>query len=85
MVCLTPNGIVRWKLFVEPVPGMDPIGVSNIVSDRQGHLFYTISWAGDTIYTAKICRVTNAQTSHPIQKCIENTQLFFEINTPLGY
>jgi outer membrane protein assembly factor BamB len=84
MICLTPNGIVRWRLFVEHVADMEPLGVSNIVSDRQGLLFYTISWSGDTIYTAKICRITHAQTSHPIQKCIENYQLFMYINTPLA-
>jgi hypothetical protein len=84
MVCLTPNGVVRWKLYFEPVPDMDPIGISNIVSDRQGLLYYTISWSGDTIYTAKICRVTHAQTAHPVQKCIENYQLFMDINAPLA-
>lgn len=84
LLCLTVNGMVRWKLYVEPVAEMDPAGVSNIVTDRQGHLFYTISWAGDTIYTAKICRVTNAETSHPLQKCIENAQLFVYITTPLA-
>ena len=84
MVCLTPNGNVRWTLFVEPVPEMDPIGVSNIVSDRQGVLFYTISYSGDTIYTAKICRVTRAQTSKPAQQCYQNYDLFMYINAPLA-
>lgn len=84
MVCLTPNGIIRWKLYIEPVPDMEPIGVSNIISDRQGLLFYTISWSGDTILTAKICRITHAQTSHPLQKCIENYQLSMDINAPLA-
>ncbi len=84
MVCLTPNGIVRWKLFVEPVPEMEVISVSNIVSDRQGYLFYTMSFAGDGVISAKICRVINAQTSHPLQKCIQNAQLFSYINTPLA-
>ncbi|CAF1028914.1 unnamed protein product [Didymodactylos carnosus] len=83
-MCLTPNGIVRWKLPVEPVPDMEPIGISNIISDRQGQLYYTISWSGDTIYTAKICRITHAQTSHPVQKCIENYQLFMYIKSPLA-
>ncbi|CAF1090046.1 unnamed protein product [Rotaria sordida] len=63
---------------------MESVGISNIVSDRQGHLFYTISWAGDTIVTAKICRVTNAQTSHPLQKCVGNFQLFVDIKTLLA-
>ncbi|CAF1003978.1 unnamed protein product [Rotaria sordida] len=84
MVCLTTNGIVRWKLPLESVPDMESVGISNIVSDRQGYLFYTISWAGGTIVTAKICRVTNAQTSHPLQKCIENFQLFVYIKTLLA-
>ncbi|CAF0752172.1 unnamed protein product [Adineta ricciae] len=83
IICLTPNGNVRWTLFVETVPEMDPIGVSNIVSDRQGVLYYTISWSGDTIYTAKICRVTHAQTSHPTQECVENYDLFMYVNAPL--
>jgi hypothetical protein len=84
MVCLTTNGTVRWKVDIESVTDMDPIGVSNIVSDRQGDLFYTASWSGDTIYTAKICRITNAQTSHPVQKCIVNYQLFFYVTAPLA-
>lgn len=84
LVCLTVNGIVRWTIYVEPVADMDPIGVSNIVSDSEGNLFYTISWSGDTIYTAKICRITHAQTLSPIQKCFENAQLFMYINSPLA-
>ena len=84
MVCLTMNGTVRWKVDIETVPDMDPIGVSNIVSDREGNLFYTASWSGDTIYTAKICRITNAQTSNPVQKCIENYDLFFYVSAPLA-
>jgi len=84
MVCLTTNGLVRWTLFLEPVADMEPIGISNIISDRQGLLFYTVSWSGDTIYTAKICRVTHAQTSHPVQQCIENYQLFMYVVAPLA-
>ncbi|CAF1152848.1 unnamed protein product [Rotaria sp. Silwood1] len=84
MMCLTTNGIVRWKLPLESEPDMESIGISNIISDRQGHLFYTISWAGDTRITAKICRVTNAQTSYPLQKCVENFQLFVYIKTLLA-
>lgn len=84
MICLTPNGVIRWKLYLEPVPGMDPMGVSNIVSDRQGLLYYTVSWSGDDTFTAKICRITSAQTSHPSQKCIENYQLYMDINAPLA-
>ena len=84
MVCLTPNSIVRWTLFIEPVADMEPIGVSNIASDREGLLYYTISWSGDSIYTAKICRVTHAQTSHPVQQCIENYQSFMYVHSPLA-
>jgi hypothetical protein len=84
MVCLTSNGIVRWKLPLETVPGMELTGISNIVSDRQGYLFYMMSWAGDGVITGKICRVTNAQTSHPIPNCVQNSQLFFYINTLLA-
>jgi hypothetical protein len=84
MVCLTTNGLVRWTLFLEPVADMEPIGISNIISDRQGLLFYTVSWSGDTIYTAKVCRVTHAQTSHPVQQCIENYQLFMYVVAPLA-
>ncbi|CAF3742293.1 unnamed protein product [Rotaria sp. Silwood1] len=84
MMCLTTNGIVRWKLPLESEPDMESIGISNVISDRQGHLFYTISWAGDTRITAKICRVTNVQTSHPLQKCVENFQLFVYIKTLLA-
>ncbi|UJR32505.1 hypothetical protein I4U23_019967 [Adineta vaga] len=83
IVCLTSNGNVRWTVFVEAVPEMEPVGVSNIVSDRQGILYYTISFSGDTIYTAKICRITHAQTSHPVQQCVENYQLYMDINAPL--
>ncbi|CAF3267797.1 unnamed protein product [Rotaria sp. Silwood2] len=63
---------------------MLPVGISNIVSDRQGVLFYTVSWSGDEYYTAKICRITEAQTPHPIQECIENYQLYNDIITPLA-
>ncbi|CAF1379544.1 unnamed protein product [Adineta ricciae] len=84
MVCLTSNGIVRWTLSFEPVETMEPAGVSNIISDRQGVLFYTISWAGDRKFTAKLCQITNAQTSQPVQQCIENYQLFMSTNAPLA-
>ncbi|CAF0912083.1 unnamed protein product [Adineta steineri] len=84
MVCLTTNGNVRWTLFIEPVEDMDPIGLSNIIVDRQGQLFYTISWSGDTIYTAKICRVTQAQTSHPVQQCVEDYQVFAYVTSSLA-
>jgi hypothetical protein len=37
MICLTPNGIVRWKLFIEPVADMEPINkdFSSILSLGQ--------------------------------------------------
>ena len=72
------------KLYLEPAPDMDPMGVSNIVSDRQGLLYYTASWSGDDTFTAKICRITSAQTAHPSQKCIEDYQLYMDINAPLA-
>ena len=53
MVCLTTNGIIRWKLPLTSVPDMEMSGVSNIVSDRQGYLFYMMSWVGDGFITAK--------------------------------
>lgn len=82
-MCLTVDGTVRWKVGIEFVTDMIAVGVSNIVSDRQGDLFYTISWVNKTDYVAKVCYITNAQTSHPIQKCIINNQLLFYVTTPL--
>lgn len=70
MACLTKNGVVRWELPVEPVAAAELAGASNIVSDRQGYLFYMVSWKGFNIRTAKICRITDAQTSNPVQRCI---------------
>ena len=83
MICLTANGTVRWTLDIEPVADMILMAVSNIISDRQGDLFYTISWVNKTEHIGKICRITNAQTSSPIQKCIVNDQILFYIDTPL--
>lgn len=84
MICLTTNGLVRWTLEPEPVPDMDVIGTSNIVSDRQGVLFYTVSWSGDTILTAKVCRITKAQTSRPVQHCVEDSDLYMDIVSSLA-
>ncbi|CAF1576796.1 unnamed protein product [Didymodactylos carnosus] len=84
MVCLTVNGDIRWKLYLEYVPEMRPVGASNIVSDQNGTLYYTVSWAGDGIFSAKICRVSYALTSHPYQECVTNTKLYMNIQSALA-
>jgi hypothetical protein len=80
---LTTIGTVRWKVDIEFVTDMIPVGVSNIVSDHQGDIFYTISWLNETDCVAKVCRITNAETSHPAQKRTLNNQLLFYVTTPL--
>ncbi|CAF4985018.1 unnamed protein product [Rotaria sp. Silwood1] len=84
IICLTTNGVRRWKLYIESVADMIPVGASNIVSDRNGTLYYSVSWTGNEEYTAKICRIKYAQTDHPYQECIKNYQLYMDINSPLA-
>ncbi|CAF0989233.1 unnamed protein product [Rotaria sordida] len=85
MLCLTSNGDVRWKMYIESVPRMINVGVSNIVSDRENNiLFYTSSWADSGSYMAKMCRVFYPQTRHPAQECVNIAKLFVSFLSPLA-
>ncbi|CAF0962420.1 unnamed protein product [Didymodactylos carnosus] len=85
MICINPNGIIRWKVYIEHVPDMIPTGVSNIVVDRNGTIYYIVSWANSQSYTANLCRITQANTDYPNQLCVRNYQLFGGITQPLAY
>jgi len=85
MLCLTPNGKVRWKMHLECVPHMIVTGVSNIVTNQEdGTLFFTSSWGDTGSYAAKVCRVYYPQTSHPAQECVLNYQVFSQISSSLS-
>ena len=84
ILCLTPTGEIRWKVFLESVAGMYPIALSNIVVDRQGTLYYTVGWSGDQVFTAKACQISQANTTRPVQKCIQNYNLISASGAPLA-
>lgn len=84
LLCLTTNGLVRWKLYLEPIGNMINMGTSNVVSNRRGDVFFTTSWTNHSAYSAKVCHLTNVETSQPVQRCVENYQLYANFHTPLA-
>ncbi|CAF3843325.1 unnamed protein product [Rotaria magnacalcarata] len=84
LVCVTINGLIRWKLYLERDDGMTTTGVTNIVSNMNGTLFYGISWFNDTNYLNKICRLSNPETNNPIEKCASNTYFSQTFQGPLS-
>ncbi|CAF2912773.1 unnamed protein product [Rotaria sp. Silwood2] len=84
LVCVTINGLIRWKLYLERDDGMTIDGVTNIVSNINGTLFYGISWFKDENYLNKICRLSNPETDNPIEKCASNTYFFQTFQGPLS-
>jgi hypothetical protein len=84
MLCLTPNGETRWKMFLESVPRMTPVGVSNIISNREDNtLIYISTWADAGSFVSKICRVYYPQTKHPAQECVINQHIFIHFSTSI--
>jgi len=84
MLCLTPNGEVRWKMYLESVPRMIIVGVSNIVSNREDNtLIYISTWADGGSFKSKICRVYYPQTKHPAQECITNEDIFIHFSSTI--
>ena len=82
---MTSHGIVRWQIPIETVPNTFNAGVSNIVSNSAGILFFMSSWANITYSTRKVCRIMNGQTNEPVQECFRNDQLFYSqryLNNP---
>jgi len=77
LVYVTTNGFIRWKLYLERDPEMNNIALSNIVSNSDGILFFTISWFKQGVYLNKICRILNAETNNPIEECGSNN-LFYQ-------
>jgi hypothetical protein len=79
MLCITPNGNIRWKMYLESVPRMTSVGVSNIVSNREDNtLIFISSWADTGSFVSKICRVYYPQTRHPAQECVTNQRIFIQ-------
>ncbi|CAF2953013.1 unnamed protein product [Rotaria sp. Silwood2] len=58
--------------------------VSNIVSNNNGQVFFISSWANDSSYSAKVCRLLMIQTTNPLQECVENALLYSKFNNPLA-
>ncbi|CAF3371930.1 unnamed protein product [Rotaria sp. Silwood2] len=84
LLSVTSNGIVRWKLYLDSIPKMINKAVSNIVSNNNGQVFFISSWANDSSYSAKACRLSMIQTTNPLQECVENALLYSEFNNPLS-
>jgi hypothetical protein len=84
MLCLTPNGEVRWKMYLESAPRMTNVGVSNIVSNREDNtLIYMSTWADAGAFVSKICRVYYPQTKHPAQECVTNYDVFIHFSSSI--
>ncbi len=84
LVCVTTNGLIRWKLYIERDPDMNNIAISNIVSNMGGILFFTISWFKQGTYLNKICRILNAETNNPIEECGFNDIFYQSFQGPLS-
>jgi hypothetical protein len=74
---LTLNGLIRWKIYLEPIDEMINVGVSNIISTRDGLIFFTSSWTDGSSSFGKACRISNGQTNNPILECVQNNQLYY--------
>ena len=84
MLCLTANGETRWKMYLEPVPRMTVVGVSNIVSNPADNtLIYISTWADTGSFASKICRVYYPETKHPAQECVTNEHIFIHFSSSI--
>jgi hypothetical protein len=63
---------------------MNNIAISNIVSNSDGLLFFTISWFKQGVYLNKICRVSNAETINPNVQCGSNDLFYQSFQSPLS-
>ncbi|CAF1119429.1 unnamed protein product [Adineta ricciae] len=85
MLCLTPNGEIRWKMHLESASFKINVGVSNIVSDQKNNLlYYTSSWADSGTFVSKICRVFYPDTHHPAQECLDTYRISSNYLAPLA-
>ncbi|CAF1253756.1 unnamed protein product [Adineta steineri] len=85
MLCLTTNGDIRWKMYLESPPRMMNTAVSNIVSDQVNNLlYYTSTWADTGSFVSKICRVFYPQTHHPAQECVNTYKISSNFLAPLA-
>ncbi|CAF1030554.1 unnamed protein product [Rotaria sordida] len=84
LLSVTSNGTIRWKLYLDPIAQMINKAVSNIVSTNNGQVFFISSWANDSSYSAKVCRLSMIQTANPLQECVENALLYSKFNNPLA-
>ena len=85
MLCVTANGEIRWKMYLESSSRMLNVGVSNIVSDRENNvLFYTSTWADAGSFVSKICRVFYPDTRHPAQECVNTYKISSNFLAPLA-
>lgn len=84
MLCLTPNGETRWKMYLESVPRMINVGVSNIISNPEDNtLIYISTWADAGSFANKICRVYYPETKHPAQECVTNENVFIHFSSAI--
>ncbi|CAF1411094.1 unnamed protein product [Adineta steineri] len=44
IVCLTLNGSIRWKIYLQPINEMINVGVSNIISIKNGLIYFISCW-----------------------------------------
>lgn len=85
MLCLTPNGETRWKMYLQSVPLKMVVGVSNIISNREDNtLIYISTWADTGSYVSQICRVYYPDTKHPAQECITTYDISIPISSPIS-
>lgn len=63
---------------------MNNIAISNIVSNIGGTLFFTISWFKQGTYLNKVCRVSNAETTNPMEEYSSNNLFYQSFQSPLS-
>ncbi|UJR29766.1 hypothetical protein I4U23_017314 [Adineta vaga] len=76
LICLTINGLIRWKISLPSNDNMINIGVSNIIAPHNSFIYFTSSWTNGINSLGKICQISNGQTNNPNITCVENEQLF---------
>ncbi|CAF3514901.1 unnamed protein product [Rotaria socialis] len=76
-ICMTLNGLIRWRIYLQPIEKMINVGVSNIVSTTDGLIYFISSWTDGISSSGKACRISNGQTNKPILECAENNQLYY--------
>ena len=60
------------------------VGISNVVSNTNNQIFVAISWKNSSVYSGKMCRLSNVQTNDPVSTCVENPQFFLLTNALLA-